>query len=157
MKKHSSRAQLQQGFMLLESLIAILIFAFGVLGIVALSARAVSAQSDAQYRTEAANLADEMAAKIALSVDRLSLTSSVSAQLQAFATPSANALVSNWLDKVTGTTSSINDPAVTPGLPGATVALQTIVVTGNRLDITVSWKGPADTSMRKNTLVTYVN
>jgi type IV pilus assembly protein PilV len=54
----------QRGGFLLEALIGILIFTLGVLGLVALQARAISYTSDAQYRGEAAYLANAYAAKM---------------------------------------------------------------------------------------------
>jgi len=65
------RQRHQGGFFLIEALVAILIFSLGVLGLVAMGSAAIAAQSDAQYRTEAAALADEIASKISLNVDRL--------------------------------------------------------------------------------------
>lgn len=50
----------QSGVMLLEALIAILIFSFGVLGIVGLQATAINTVQDAKYRSDAALLANEL-------------------------------------------------------------------------------------------------
>ena len=50
----------QRGFLLLEVLVALLIFAFGVLGIVGLQAAMTKAQSSAKYRGDAAFLAQEL-------------------------------------------------------------------------------------------------
>ena len=47
----------QSGVALLEALIAILIFSFGVLGLIAILAGSIRATNDARYRAEAANLA----------------------------------------------------------------------------------------------------
>ena len=47
----------QRGVALLEALIAILIFSFGVLGLIAILAGSIRATNDARYRAEAANLA----------------------------------------------------------------------------------------------------
>ena len=47
---------------LLEALIAMLIFAFGVLGLVGLMGSSVRVTNDARYRSEAANLAGAMIA-----------------------------------------------------------------------------------------------
>jgi hypothetical protein len=60
----------QGGFFLIEAMVAILIFALGILGLVAMGGTAVSSQSDAQYRTEASTLADAIASEIALGIDR---------------------------------------------------------------------------------------
>src|SRR5947209_2452120 len=73
----------QQGFFLLEALIAILIFSLGILGMVAMGGAAIAAQSDAQYRTDAAKLADEIASKISLNVDRTN-ASTVAASLDPY-------------------------------------------------------------------------
>ena len=50
----------QSGVMLLEALIAILIFSLGVLGIVGTQASAVNASRAAKYRTDAGLLANEL-------------------------------------------------------------------------------------------------
>jgi type IV pilus assembly protein PilV len=49
----------QQGVVLLESLIAILIFSLGVLGIVGLQASMIKNTSDAKYRSDAAYIAQQ--------------------------------------------------------------------------------------------------
>ena len=50
----------QTGSYLLEALIAILIFSFGVLGLVGLLGSSIRITNDARYRSEAANLASAM-------------------------------------------------------------------------------------------------
>lgn len=50
----------QSGVMLLEALIAILIFSLGILGVVGLQASALSVSRDAHYRADAALLANEL-------------------------------------------------------------------------------------------------
>jgi type IV pilus assembly protein PilV len=52
------RRTAQGGSALLEALVAILIFAFGVLGLVGILAASIRATNDARYRAEAANLAN---------------------------------------------------------------------------------------------------
>ena len=47
----------ESGSALLEALIAILIFSFGVLGLIGILAGSIRATNDARYRAEAANLA----------------------------------------------------------------------------------------------------
>lgn len=50
----------QSGVMLLEALIAILIFSLGILGVVGLQASAISSVHDAKFRTDAGLLANEL-------------------------------------------------------------------------------------------------
>jgi type IV pilus assembly protein PilV len=50
----------QRGMMLIEALIAILIFSVGILGIVGLQATAVQQSGDARYRAQAAELAQQL-------------------------------------------------------------------------------------------------
>jgi len=50
----------EAGSALLEALIAILIFSFGVLGLVGILAGSIRATNDARYRAEAANLAQAL-------------------------------------------------------------------------------------------------
>lgn len=50
----------QEGVMLLEALIAIVIFSLGVLGVVGMQASAVSTVQDAKYRTDAGLLVNEL-------------------------------------------------------------------------------------------------
>ena len=52
----------QAGSYLLEALIAILIFSFGVLGLIGLLGSSIRITNDARYRSEAANLAGAMIA-----------------------------------------------------------------------------------------------
>jgi type IV pilus assembly protein PilV len=161
--------KIQQGVFLIEALVAILIFSLGILGLVALATVSVAAQSDAQYRTEAANFANEISSQIALNVDRTSAgsiaTSLVPFQHQPSGSPdtcsfsgaaAVDASVATWVDKVQNGAAR---------LPGATSAMQQIVIdsgaTGfNRVRVTVCWVPPnasAGSPPRHHTLDTYVN
>lgn len=54
----------QQGAVLLEAMIAILIFSMGVLGIVGLQASMVKNVADSKFRTEASNIAQQRIGQI---------------------------------------------------------------------------------------------
>ena len=167
------RKPAQRGFMVIEALIAILIFSLGILGLVAMGSTAIGAQSDARFRTDAAALADEIANQMAVRAARDTNPISsgpdlvLQASLQSFThlatgtpgpagcaftgTPSGNPIALQWVNDV------LNGPR---RLPGATAATQQIVVTPadfNRVDITVCWQTPNDQAMRRHTLVTYIN
>ncbi|MBL8367702.1 MAG: hypothetical protein JNM54_07255, partial [Candidatus Accumulibacter sp.] len=53
MNKHSKLPREQAGVMLLEALIAILVFSLGILSLVALQATSIKLTGDAKYRTDA--------------------------------------------------------------------------------------------------------
>ncbi len=166
------RSMRQHGVFLLEALIAILIFAFGILGIVAMGASAINAQSDAQYRSEAASYASELVGQMWMAVDRTNATTFTNS-LNAFShmatgapadcafsgSASSNAVVQDWVSRIT-TISATNK-----GLPGATGpngARQQVVVTTNadgvhQVTITICWQSPADSFHRRLTHVAFIN
>jgi type IV pilus assembly protein PilV len=165
----------QGGFFLIEAMVAILIFALGILGLVAMGGTAVSSQSDAQYRTEASSLADAIAGEVALGIDRTS-EASKAATLAAFAhqptpvpstTPPPCAFAGAAINPATspGVKALLDRAAnltpATPGLPGATAANQQIFIDAagnyNRVVITLCWRTASDGAWRRHTLVTYVN
>ena len=164
--------------MIIEALIAILIFSLGILGMIAMGGTAIGAQSDARLRTDATRLAENMANVIEVNAVRNSAVSrddretALRNSLAAFVhqaggttpcefsgTASASPLVTNWVSEV------MTVGARVPGLPGAVAAGQQILIDNtaagfNRVQITVCWKDPgtaAGTPMRRHTLVTFVN
>lgn len=168
MNKRAPR--IEGGFLLIEAMIAILIFSLGILGMIAMGGTAIGAQSDARYRTDAQRLVDEVAGSIAVDVDRTSPVNLQASLLNyahqtaggncAFSGgPSGNAVVTNWVSRATTVGSGL------PGLPGASAANQQILVSSdptgpNRVEITVCWREPGTptgAAMRRHTLVTYVN
>jgi type IV pilus assembly protein PilV len=174
--KRSSPSTSQRGFLLIEALVAMLIFALGILGMIAMGSTAISAQSDAHYRTDAARFADDITSAIAFSVDRSQPAGvGIPASLAAFqhhpsgspsdcaftGTASASPLVTDWVSQIQTTGPGL------PGLPGASDSTQQIVVTPdtaaggfNRVEVTICWRAPgtpAGSPMRHHTLVTYIN
>jgi type IV pilus assembly protein PilV len=162
----SPRRSVEGGFFLIEAMVAILIFALGILGLVAMGGTAVASQSDAQYRTEASSLADAIAGEIAINIDRTSEATKFASLAQFSHQPTvtaycdfsgavaANAIVKSIVDRAANLTA-------VPGMPGASPAMQQVVVapagTFNRVEITLCWKTATDSAPRKHTLVTYVN
>ncbi len=61
----------QNGMVLLEGLIAILIFSVGILGVVGLQAAMVKGAADSQYRIEAGNIAQKRVAQMYVDQNKL--------------------------------------------------------------------------------------
>lgn len=152
----------QNGMMLLEALIGLMIFSVGILAMIGMQAAAFSAAADAKYRTDAAAYANDIISKIWMSVDRTSdaatITSLNNFQYNTGGADCAftggpadatNTVLAGWVSAVTDTT----------GLLGATAAMQQIAVSTaalNRVTITVCWKAPQDVRSRKHQVITYV-
>ena len=153
--------------MLLEALIAILVFSLGILGMVAINARAVEAATDSQARADAAKFTSEIASRIALAVDRTSETS-IATSLAVFqhqttgladgcsfsGSASIAPVVTDWASAVIATGRT--------GLPGATAnGLQILVDSTagafNRVTITICWQQPGLATKRRHQLISYVN
>lgn len=116
MKKSSSYAvgmQLQSGVMLIEVLVAVFIFAIGVLGILGLQARSAKVNLDARFRTEAAALADEYASKILL--EPSTGTASLATLQGKYASPSGT-VYTDWVDN--------RLTAAGSGLPGSGATIE---------------------------------
>lgn len=154
----------QQGVVLIEAIVGIVIFLIGILAMIALQAVAISAQNDAQYRVEAANMANRILSEISVNVARTN-NGVTPASLDAFAhqpdgtncnfsgSASTQAAVTDWVTALTSDSSSTR-------LPGATAAMQQILVTTgtfNQVTITVCWQTAADAVPRRHTLVSYIN
>jgi type IV pilus assembly protein PilV len=173
MSKNIKRLSPQRGMMMIEALMAILVFSLGVLGMVGVNSLAASTQSDAQYRNEANRLANRIVNEMWVNVDRTS-DATLAASLASFehradpallapanpcankaGTPSANALVTNWVTDAIGGGAA----GVLGGLPGATNTMQQIVVNAanNQVTVTVCWKAPTDLAVRKHVVTSYIS
>jgi type IV pilus assembly protein PilV len=122
----------QRGVMLLEALIAILIFSVGILGLVGLQATAVKQSTDARMRSEAALLADRL-------IGRMWTDNRATAALQA----KYNTCVT---DSCTGYREWVD--AVAEALPGVSLdsPLRPAVTVNNAGIVTISifWKAPGE-------------
>jgi type IV pilus assembly protein PilV len=121
--------------MLLEAMIAMLIFALGVLGVVSLQAVSVKQAADAQYRSTAAVLANNL-------IGTMWATATSVADLQ-----------TRFASCSTGTCTGFTawrDGDVIPSLPGVVVGTptepQVAVGADGTVTITVRWSQPADDS-----------
>ena len=161
MRSHSDLCTSRQnGSVLLESLIAVVIFSIGVLAIVGMQAFAVSASSDAKYRNDANFLANQLLGSMWGS-DR------TQAVLQAaFASPSGTAYTT-WAWGGAASTGTQTAPAagtVLGALPGAQANPPTVVITPNAattppsslVTITIFWQSPRDQAPRNHSVVSQI-
>jgi type IV pilus assembly protein PilV len=129
----SRRARASRGLVLIDVLIAIVVFAVGVLAVVGLQSTATQQSSQAKYRADATMLANAL-------LSRMWLTDRQVATLQAgFATGGAN--YNEWLNTVTDVLPGAVDhpPQVTvDSIPGGAGAPDTARVT-----VQLRWKPPA--------------
>lgn len=131
---HAKKLQQQNGMMLLEGLIAILIFSLGIIALVGMQAMAVKQVSDAKYRTDASLLASQLIGKMWVG-DRTAATLKTN-----FDTSGTAAGLTDWLETVQNTlpgiTADDNQPTVNvTSLGGASDGTVTI---------TLYWLAPSD-------------
>ncbi len=119
--------------MLLEALIAILIFSIGVLAVMGLQATAVKLAGDAKYRSDAALLAEELIAQLWVS-DRVPANMAAN-----FSSAAAGPGYAAWLSRVRSTL-----PGTATNPPVVTVDTITGTATTGTTTITVLWQAPND-------------
>ena len=133
--------------MLLEVLIALLIFALGVLGLVGLQANAVKQSGQSKYRTDASLLASELVGQMWMS-DRTFATLNTN-----FASANAGAPFSAWQTKVQATLPgaatfppTVNVVQIQPldAIIGAASAVPVGLTPSSRVTITIRWKAPGE-------------
>jgi type IV pilus assembly protein PilV len=117
-RPHQSRCRRERGFAMLEALVGGLVFAIGVLGVVALQASMTQAQTTGQFRGDATYLSSELVGLLWADVPNLArYDSSLCA---------AYVRCDDWADKVARL------------LPGATTTVAVNAATGV-VSITISW------------------
>ncbi len=116
--KRAQSSRSQQGVMLIEALVAILIFTLGIIALMGLQADSIAQVSQAKYRTDASYLANQIIGK--MWVDQANLSSYATA---------GYAGRSDW------------DTLVASTLPSGAA---TIAVAGSQVTVTVRWKQPED-------------
>jgi len=129
------------GFMLLEVLVALLVFSLGVLGLVGLQANAIKQSGQAKYRADAALLADEL-------IGTMWVGNRTPAALLAAYGANPSPAYTAWLAKVNTilpgaasyapivTVTQVNPVGAGPG---------TVVLTPtSRISITMRWKAPGE-------------
>lgn len=121
----------QEGVMLIEALVAILIFTIGVIAVMGMQAVSIEQVSQAKYRTDASYLANQITGT--MWVDQSNLASYATAGYVGRA---------GW------------DAVVAKTLPAGT---GTIAVNGTLVTVTINWQQPNETVVRKYVAVANIN
>ena len=119
----------QRGSFLLEALIAILIVALGILGLVGLQARAMQDTDESQYRSEAAFLASDVISRM-----WVSNPNTLKADFETGTGTPYTDFVTLVQSRLPG---SATDPTITVTQRGATPS------TGFDVEVTIFWKPPS--------------
>jgi type IV pilus assembly protein PilV len=118
---------------LIEVLVSILIFSFGVLGLIGLEASAVHFSVDAEDRNRAALFANDIASTMWL-------------QGAVSYTPTQ---LATWQ-------SNVADTSLPTGLPNGQVSVTAVAGTTNSTDISITWQPQTDQTLTTRTLSTRV-
>ena len=144
------------GFVLLDALVAVVIFSIGILGMVALQASAVSMTTGANYRINAAILTDQVIAQMwGDSINNLNAD-------YAGTNGTGGTQYTNWLNTIdcsSGSTASFNC------LPGAKANPPTIDVRQTnktqrpndyQVTVTIHWRAPDDPNVHTYVAITQI-
>lgn len=140
----------QQGLMLLEVLIGLLIFSMGILGVIGLQAATISGTMDAKYRSDAAFLASQILAQMWADQGTNQVNLANYHCPTGCLSTSSNANVANWVKQIEGA-AGVRAwlPGVTdangnaPTINVAAVTINGVVVNNEKLvTVTVNWQAP---------------
>jgi len=131
----------QQGSVVLEALISILLFSIGVLAIVGLQAASIKNTASAKYRTDASLLANRV-------IGQMWVSNKINATLVAnFSSPSG-ANYAAWANTVA---------QALPGVSGVAANAPTIAIdANNNATITVFWQAPDEAVAHNYTAIAVV-
>jgi type IV pilus assembly protein PilV len=123
--------QSQRGVILIEALVAILIFSVGVIAVMGMQAVSIEQVSQAKYRTDASYLANQITGQMWTDVPNLAT----------YATAGSTGRAA-W------------DATVANTLPSGTA---TITVVGSLVTVTVNWQVPNESVIRKYVSAVNIN
>lgn len=137
-RAHAVRAQSSRrrvgGAVLVDGLVAILLFSIGILGVLGLQAVAIKQTGNAKYRTDAALYADRLIAQM-WSGGKANLATDFSRGGTAFGA---------WQTQLAGS------------LPGVDANPPTVSFDGSQVTIVVNWSSPDDGSVHHYTAVSQI-
>ncbi len=137
----------QNGVILIEALIGILIFSIGILALIGMQAAAMKNTTDAKYRSEAAFLANQIIGQIW--VDRGNLSQYDDAV-------AAYAPRIQWDADVAALLPGTNlTTIVAPATRNPSIVVPAL--SGNMVTITIQWRQPGETTDRKVQMTNWIN
>jgi len=140
----------QQGSVLLEALLAILIFSIGILALVGMQATTISNVADAKYRADASFLADQIigvmwASRVATTVAGVKTYTPAPAFACAPCTQAnGNAATKAWA----------GSSGIAGALPNGSGS---VAISGSQVTVTLTWQPPQATTAHRHTAVAYIN
>jgi type IV pilus assembly protein PilV len=137
----------QKGSILLEALIAILIFSMGILALMGMQATAINTVSESKYRSNAGFLANRIIGQIW--TDRANLASY--ACNPCTTTGTGNADTRAWSTEIQS--GALQLPGVTDAANQPTV----ILGANNQVQIQIFWQAPNATAQRNHLVIAYIN
>jgi type IV pilus assembly protein PilV len=148
----------QRGSILLEALIAILLFSMGMLALAGVQAAAIKNAADAKHRAEASFLANQIIAQMwaenPATLGSYQHNPTTNARCNFAGGASGNAKVAAWL----GNAASPAAGTVAGNLPRAAANMQQITVGANNVvTVTICWQNPSDPLPRSYVGVAQIN
>ncbi|TLY48849.1 MAG: hypothetical protein E6K53_15455 [Gammaproteobacteria bacterium] len=137
MNRLHTRPARSRGIVMIDALIAIVIFSIGILGMIGLQAAAVKMAGDAKYRSDAAMFADQIIAQM-WGDDPKNLTTTYAA---------SGTKYKSWAGAIA---------KILPGIDDTTNVPTISVGTNNLVTVTVNWKSPNDTSAHSYVSITQI-
>lgn len=152
MSVQPSTRRRHRGITLLESLVALMILSFGVLGMVGLQARLLKASTDASNRVIAAGLVDYLLSHALINPQLASCyTEPVSNCLSTPAAAAARQSVQDWLQDVAQLPDATAE-SILLTVPGDGVPTGTL----QQLRVRLQWRGQGDEALRQVEAITDV-
>jgi type IV pilus assembly protein PilV len=156
------RMRREAGALLVEALVAILLFSVAILGLVGLQVVAIGTVRDTHYRSEASYLANQLVGLMWTHLDRrtpdaaidtfcafaMSATLAPGCPVRVVGTPAILQAKADWL------------ASVAKALPNADAAAQRVevdAIDGKRVVVTLSWRAPQDVAPRRHVVTANVN
>ena len=131
----------QRGIVLIEGLIAILIFSMGILALMGLQAAQISHTNASKHRTDASYLADQIIGEMWAGGNNATLPGYA---CNPCTIAHANPAIVNWVTQIQANNL----------LPGTLANPPTIVVNGQQVTVTIFWKVPNEQTIHNYVTVT---